>query len=84
MMTILSLTGLLGLLATALLIMGGRAYRNHLEIRRLERNGCRKLAFRRAGRGCVDVDFLRCMAELTLLLLLLASVFGWLGHQAPR
>lgn len=34
------------LLAGALLVMGVRAYRNHLEIRRLERNGYRKLAFR--------------------------------------
>lgn len=80
----IAIGAVIGLLAAGLLVLGVRAYRNHLEIKRLQRNGYRKLAFRLSSRGCVDVDFLRCMAELTLLLLLLATVFGWLGHQSPR
>jgi hypothetical protein len=71
---------LIALLAVALLMLGLRAYRNEQEIRRLRRNGHRRLAFRRCcQRGWVDANFLRCLAELTLLLLLLAAVFGWLG-----
>ena len=76
--------GFIVLLAAALLALGARAYRNHQVIKRLERNGYRKMSFRLASRGCVDADFLRCMAELTLLLLLLAAVFGWMGHQGAR
>ncbi|WP_395753787.1 hypothetical protein [Prosthecobacter sp.] len=75
---------LIALLGAAILALGLRAWRNHREIRRLQRNGSRRLAFRRNWqRGCADEDFLRAMAELCLIILLLASVVSWLALHSP-
>lgn len=69
-------------LGLALLICGVRAVLNHLELRRLKRNGYRKLVFRRMSeRGSVDADFLRGIAEGCLIILLLVALFGWLGFH---
>ena len=74
---------LIVLLGAALLALGWRAYQNHLEITRLRRNGYRRMAIRHYRRGCVQPDFLRGLAELFLLVLLLATVLGWLGAADP-
>ena len=73
------------LLGAGLLALGWHAYQNHLEISRLRRNGHRGLACRRLSqRGGVHPEFLRTLAELCLLLLLLlAAVLGWLGAADP-
>jgi len=71
------------LLASALLALGQRAYRNHLEIKRLRLNGCRRMAWRRYRRGGADPDMLRGLAELCLLVLLLVALLGWLGVSPP-
>ncbi len=72
------------LLGAGLLALGWHAYQNHLEISRLRRNGHRRVACRRLShRGCVPPDLLRCLAELCLLVLLLAAVLGWLGAADP-
>ena len=72
------------LLASAILALGWRAWQNHIEIIRLKRNGYRKLAFRQQSeRGSIEHDFLRGLAELIVLLLLLASILGWLSHSDP-
>lgn len=73
------------LLGVALLALGWRAWQNHLEITRLRRNGHRRVACRRLSqRGAVHPDFLRGLAELLVLLLLLGAVLGWLGAAEPR
>ncbi len=77
-------TFLIVLLAAGLLALGWRTRQNHLELSRLRRNGHRRLAFRRYRRGAADPDFLRALAELTLLVLLLVALLGWMGLQAPR
>jgi len=75
---------LIGLLGAALLALGWRAWQNHLEITRLRRNGHRRVACRRlSDRGAVHPDFLRGLAELLVLLLLLGAVLGWLGASEP-
>lgn len=71
------------LLGAALLALGWRAWQNHLEITRLRRNGHRRVACRQYRRGCVHPDFLRGLAELLVLLLLLGAVLGWLGAADP-
>ena len=72
-------------LGVALLALGWRAWQNHLEITRLRRNGHRRVACRRLSqRGAVHPDFLRGLAELLVLLLLLGAVLGWLGAAEPR
>jgi hypothetical protein len=72
------------LLGAGLLALGWQAYQNHLEISRLRRNGHRRVACRRLSeRGGVHPDFLRALAELSLLVLLLAAVLGWLGAADP-
>jgi 4-hydroxybenzoate polyprenyltransferase len=83
MMYALAITVIL-LLAAALLALGWRAYQNHQEIERLRRNGCRRLAFRRYHRGGAEPELLQALAELTLLVLLLVAVLGWMGAAAPR
>ena len=83
MMYAVSITLIL-LLAAALLALGWRAYQNHQEIARLRRNGYRRLAMRRYRRGGADPELLQALAELTLLVLLLVAVLGWLGAAAPR
>ncbi len=76
---------ILAILLVALSVLGWRAFQNHLEISRLRRNGHRRVAARRlSDRGSVDHDFLRGIAELLLLLLLLAAVLGWLAHSDPQ
>lgn len=77
-------TTVIVLLAAALLALGWRAYQNHLEITRLRRNGHRRVALRRYRRGGVHPDFLRGLAELGLLVLLLLAVLGWLAADPPR
>lgn len=72
----------IGLLAAALLGLGWRAYQNDQELRRLRRCGHRRLAFRRYRRGGVEPELLQALAELTLLVLLLVAVLGWLGVAA--
>ncbi len=67
------------LLGAGLLALAWHAYQNHLEISRLRRNGHRRVACRHYRRGCVHPDFLRGLAELTLL----AAVLGWLGAADP-
>ena len=79
-----SATFLIVLLVAGLLALGWRAYQNHLEIARLRRSGFRRLAFRRYHRGGADPELLRCLAELTLLVLLLVALLGWLAAEAPR
>lgn len=74
---------LIVLLGAALLALGWRAYQNHLEITRLRRNGHRRVACRSYRRACVHPDFLRGLAELAVLVLLLATVLGWLGAADP-
>ena len=75
---------LIGLLGAALLALGWRAWQNHLEITRLRRNGHRRVACRRlSDRRAVHPDFLRGLAELLVLLLLLGAVLGWLGAAEP-
>lgn len=71
------------LLAAGLLALGWRAYQNHLEISRLRRNGYRRVAARRQLRGGVHPEFLRVLAELGLLVLLLATLLGWMGLETP-
>lgn len=71
-------------LVIAAAIIGCRCIYNAVELRRLKRSGYRKIATKRHNRGSVDADFLRCLAELTLLLLMLAAVFGWLAHGTPH
>lgn len=62
-----------------------RVIYNRMEIRRLERNGYRKLSarFKASNRGAINFEILRGLAELLLLLLLLAAVLGWLSHSDP-
>ncbi len=67
------------LLGVALLVLGWRAWLRQQDIERLRRNGWRRIAMRQARRGWVDPDFVRSLSELTLLVLMLASVLGWLG-----
>lgn len=67
------------LLGVALLVLGWRAWLRHQDIERLRRNGWRRIAMRQARRGWVDPDFVRSLSELTLLVLMLVSVLGWLG-----
>ena len=83
MMYALAITLIL-LLAAALLALGWRAHQNHREITRLRRNGCRRLAMRRYRRGAAEPELLQALAELTLLVLLLVAVLGWLGVATPR
>ena len=83
MMYAVSITLIL-LLAAALLALGWRAYQNHQEIARLRRNGYRRLAMRRYRRGGADPELLQALAELTLLVLLLVAVLGWLGAAVPK
>lgn len=74
---------LIVLLAAGLLALGWRTYQNHLEISRLRRNGWRRVAGRHCRRGAVHPEFLRALAELGLLVLLLATLLGWLGAGPP-
>lgn len=74
---------MIALLGAGLLALGWRAWQNHLEISRLRRNGHRRVACRQYRRGSVPPDFLRGLAELLLLVLLLVSLLGWLGMAAP-
>ena len=76
-------TLIIALLAAALLAFAWRAWQNHLELRELRRNGHRRVAWRRYYRGGVHPEFLRALAELCLLVLLLAAVLGWLGAADP-
>lgn len=78
-----AVSSLIVLLAAGLLALGWRAWQNHLELSRMRRNGWRRVAGRQYRRGAVHPDFLRGLAELALLVLLLASVLGWLGATAP-
>lgn len=67
------------LLGVALLVLGWRAWLRQQDIERLRRNGWRRIAMRQTRRGWVDPDFVRSLSELTLLVLMLVSVLGWLG-----
>ena len=78
-------TFILLILASALFALGWRAFQNHLEISRLRKNGHRKLSFRPpSNRGSVDHEFLRGITEMLFVILLLASVLGWLAHSSPQ
>lgn len=68
-------------LAIAATIYGLRCLYNAAELRRLKRNGYHKISAKRYNRGEVDSTFLRMLAELGILILLLAAVFGWLGYS---
>lgn len=68
-------------LAIAALIIGGRCIYNAMELRRLKRNGYHKIAARRYHRGHADEGFLRGIAELGILILLLIALFGWMGFR---
>ena len=72
------------LLGAALLVLGWRTWLRHQDIERLRRNGWRRIAMRQARRGWVDPDFVRSLSELTLLVLMLVSVLGWLGAGTPH
>lgn len=78
-----AVTSLIALLGAGLLALGWRAWQNHRELSRLRRNGWRRVACRPYRRGCVHPDFLRLLAELLVLVLLLVSVLGWLGAGEP-
>jgi len=68
-------------LALAGIVIGGRCIYNHLELRRLKRSGYHKIAAKRYNRGEVDSGFMRGIAELGILILLLIAVFGWMGFR---
>ena len=70
---------LIVLLAAVMLALGWRTYQNHQEIMRLRRNGYRRVALRRYKRGGAEPELLQALAELTLLVLLLVAVLGWMG-----
>ncbi|WP_395741159.1 hypothetical protein [Prosthecobacter sp.] len=75
---------LIALLGAALLLLSVRACRNNREIRRLQRKGWRRQTLRQScQRGYADEDFLRAVAELCMLIFLLASVLAWLSLRAP-
>jgi len=65
----------------AALIIGVRCIYNAMELRSLKRNGYHKIAAKRYNRGEVDTGFLRCIAELGILILLLIALFGWMGFR---
>jgi hypothetical protein len=68
-------------LLSALVWLGYNAIVNHREVQRLKRNGYRKLAARRYRRGFIESEIVQALAELTLLILLLIAVFGWMGFR---
>ncbi len=72
------------LLAVVVVALTARVIINRRELKRLERNGYRKLASKYRARGSVNADCLRMLAECSLLILMLAAVFGWLAHASPR
>ena len=75
---------LIVLLAAVMLGLGWRTYQNHEEIMRLRRNGYRRLAMRRYRRGSVEPGLLQALAELSLLVMLLVAVLGWMGVAGAR
>lgn len=79
------LVSILAPFAVLFFCMLARVLYNRAEIRRLERNGYRKLSarFKASNRGFVDSEAMRGFAELGIILLLLFAVMGWLGFGAP-
>lgn len=73
------------LLSIGLFIYLARGAYNAHERRRLQRQGRhRKIPGPSPrNRGCTHPDFLRLLAELLLLILLLASLLTWLGYEPP-
>jgi Tfp pilus assembly protein FimT len=69
-------------IAAVLAVLGISAYRNHAEISRLRRNGYRRVAMRRYRRGHACSEMLRGIAELGIIVLLLAVVLGWMFYNS--
>lgn len=68
-------------LLAALVWLGYNAIINHREVQRLKRNGYRRVAARRYRRGHACTEMLRGIAELGVLVLLLAVVIGWMFYR---
>lgn len=68
-------------LAIAGIIIGVRCIYNAMELRRLKRSGYHKLVSKRYNRGHADEGFVRVIAELGILILLLIALFGWMGFR---
>lgn len=68
-------------LAIAGIVIGARCIYNAMELRRLKRSGYHKIAARRYNRGHADEGFVRGIAELGILILLLIALFGWMGFR---
>jgi len=68
-------------LLSALVWLGYNVIINHREVQRLKRNGYRKLAARRYRRGFIELEIMQALAELTLLILLLVAILGWMGFR---
>lgn len=68
-----------GLIGIALVIIGARCIYNAIELRRLKRSGYHKIAAKRYTRGSAHPEFMRGLAEILLLILLLVALLGWMG-----
>lgn len=67
-------------LALALLVAAGKVLHNRAVLRRLERNGYRRVALRRAYRGHAAPELLLPVALLCCILLLLAAAVSGRGR----
>lgn len=69
-------------LSILLIVFGGRCIYNYSEKKRMARHVHTKLSMLRPWeRGFIAADFMRGIAEACCLVLLLASVLGWMSYK---
>ncbi len=69
------------ILAPFVIVKAVRVWLNHCEYKRQKLKWYRKVATRQYRRGEIDEGFMRGFAELSLIVLLLIAVFGWMGYS---
>lgn len=72
-------------LCSALTIWGVCILIRRDEIKKMQRNGHKRLYFKTPSeRGCICPDFMRGMVEFIVILALLFSLLGWLGYSPAQ